>query len=168
MNYSLRLLLEASADLTVRTPTTTTTTTTTTGGGANPTSTAFSGKGNIYVFPTDLTTRKGFLISGGNWYAGGGTPATYTGNPIDATAGTFNLTTSKGPCAIQAMDSSFLCGAANTVGTAFGQTDDGNLTYSGTDVFYAAASASGSTQQTVFATASAVPFNLQWAPLQSS
>ena len=100
------------------------------------------------------------MISDGSWYNTAGTPATYKTNSTTG-AGPFTLTTSKGPCAVQA-DSSFTCGAAVTTGSVF-NSDNGVLQYAGSDVFGAVAVPSGSTHGVVYASSSEpVTIALQW------
>lgn len=116
-----------------------------------------SGKGRLYV-STDASSTSGFLISGGTWYRGGGTPATYTARPnVDGT--TFSLTTSKGLCIVQ--DDALTCAESVSEGSAFGY-DGAYLTYESANTFYAEALPTGQVQGTVYVVPKAVSFKASW------
>jgi ribonuclease T2 len=137
-----------------------TTTTTTTGSGTIPTAAPgqLSGKGRLYV-QAPGTSDAGFLISGGKWYRGGGTPATYTATPnTDGT--TFSLKTSKGKCAVQS-DSSLSCADSVSDASPFGY-DGSYLTYDGSSTFYATKVPAGIEQGTVFTNSQSVSFQVTW------
>ncbi|KAI1175034.1 ribonuclease t2 [Nemania sp. FL0916] len=146
------------------TPTTTTTTKTTT---ATPTSTsttiptgapgALSGKGYVKVQPD------GFMISTGNWYRAGGTPATYTATPDPNNTTAFTLKTSKGPCQVLDADGSLSC-AQGLASSSFGY-DGTHLTYGGAATFYAASAPSGQDKGVVFTSEKAVALQMYWQPL---
>lgn len=116
-----------------------------------------SGKGRLYV-STDASSSGGFLISGGTWYRGGGTPATYTARP-NTDGETFTLTTSKGLCEVQ--ENALTCGSAVSEGSAFGY-DGAYLTYEGSNVFYANELPAGQTQGTVYTVEKPVSFQASW------
>lgn len=126
---------------------------TTTDPGTTPTGSPgqLSGKGNVEV------EAGGFLISGGQWYNGGGTPATYTATP--GSGSTFTLSTSKGDCGIQS--NALTCGSSVSA-AQFGY-DGSYLTYNGANTFYAASTPSGTTQGTVYTTSKSVSLKLTWA-----
>lgn len=148
---------------TVTTKASTTTTaaaTTTTAPAASATAGALSGKGKLSVVSPDVTSGGG-MISAGTWYRGGGTLATYTA-VANADGETFTLSTSKGSCAISAADASLSCASTVTTPSSFG-FDGTYLTYSGSNVFYAAAVPTGSVQGVVYASAQAVTLQITWA-----
>lgn len=113
-----------------------------------------SGKGNLEV------GSGGFVISGGQWYNGGGTAAGFTATPA-ADGTTFTLTSSKGACGIQS--SALTCGSSVTAGK-FGY-DGSYLTYGGKNTFYAASKPSGTTQGTIYTTSKAVELKITWSAL---
>ncbi|KAH7032682.1 ribonuclease T2-like protein [Microdochium trichocladiopsis] len=154
-------------DTSVPPPSTTTTTTTaspTTTAAPAPTGTvALSGKGYLYASTGTPASAAGFLISGGKWYATGGTPATYTATP-NPDGLTFTLNSSKGNCAIQdAADSSLLCSADVVTGSSFGWNGQA-LTYGGSPAFFADSVPQGQTQATVYAVEKAVGVTFSWSP----
>ncbi|KAI9172611.1 Ribonuclease T2-like protein [Paramyrothecium foliicola] len=117
-----------------------------------------AGKGRFYVQSPGVADA-GFLISGGKWYRGGGTPATYTATP-NGDGLTFSLKTSKGNCAIQS-DSSLLC--ADSVSSSSPFRYDGKfLTYNDSPTFYATKVPSGIEQGTIFTTSQTVSFQATW------
>ncbi|KAI0470265.1 ribonuclease T2-like protein [Xylaria cf. heliscus] len=155
--------------VTLPTSTTTTATSTTKTSSSStsvPTGTpgALSGKGYLDVQPD------GFMISSGNWYRAGGTPATYTATPDTASNGnsnsssseTFTLKTSKGPC--QVLDDASLSCAAGLTASSFGY-DGTYLTYHGAATFYATAAPSGQDKGVVYTTEQAVSLQMYWLPL---
>lgn len=75
------------------------------------------------------------------------------------------VTTSGVPCVIIASNSTLSCGAANTMGTIFGQTEDGESTHTNSETLYAAATASGTMQKLLTATQAAVAVNAVWKAL---
>ncbi|KAI1426523.1 ribonuclease t2 [Xylaria sp. FL1777] len=139
------------------TTTTTTTKTTSSTTTSPPTGTpgALTGKAYVEVRPD------GFLISTGNWYRAGGTPATYTAT-ANGDGTTFTLKTSKGPC--QVLEDASLSCAADLAASSFGY-DGTYLTYEGAATFYAASAPSGQDKGVVFATQQAVSLQLYWQPL---
>lgn len=133
-------------------------TTTTTGGPTSvPTGApgALSGKGYVEVQPD------GFLISSGNWYRAGGTPASFTATP-NSDGKTFALKTSKGPCQVLS-DASLSC-AAGLTASSFGY-DGTHLTYNGAGTFYVAATPSGQDKGVIFTTKQAVSLQMYWQSL---
>lgn len=122
---------------------------------ANPPS--ISGKGHLFAASSGVSS-PGFLVSGGTWYRGGGTPATFTATP--AAGGSFTLTSSKGNCAVQE-NGSLLCASSVVAGSSFGY-DGAFLTYAGSSAFYAAEVPAGNTQSTVFTKANAVTVQFTW------
>ncbi|KAM0504500.1 hypothetical protein ACHAP0_002267 [Verticillium nonalfalfae] len=122
---------------------------------ANPSS--ISGKGHLFATSSGVSS-PGFLVSGGNWYRGGGTPATFTATP--AAGGSFTLTSSKGNCAVQE-NASLLCASSVATGSSFGY-DGTFLTYAGASAFYTAEVPAGNTQSTVFTKANAVTLQFTW------
>jgi len=146
---------------TTPTPTSTTKTTTTTTTTVSPTSVptgtpgVLSGKAYIEVQPD------GYLISTGNWYRAGGTPATYTATP-NSDGKTFTLKTSKGPC--QVLDDGSLGCASGLVSTSFGY-DGTYVTYNSAATFYAASTPSGQDKGVVFVSEKTVPLKLYWQSL---
>ncbi len=157
------------------TSTTTTTTTTTsksTSTAPTPTGTVapFSGKGYLNVVVDGAQT--GFLISGGKWLGGGGTPATYTATPKSGGSdGSFTLATSKGSCAV--VDDALTCGATVSAAGDFTSSSSSEdeadaavyLAYGSSPNFYAAAVPTGQTQGTVYTTSKAVSLKLTWQAL---
>ncbi|KAI0876263.1 ribonuclease t2 [Hypoxylon argillaceum] len=139
------------------TATATTTTTKTTTSTAIPTGApgALTGKGYVYVQPD------GFVISAGNWYRAGGTPATFTPT-ADADGQTFTLKTSKGPCQVLA-DATLSC-AAGLVASSFGY-DGTHLTYGGAATFYATAAPSGQDKGVIYTSAQAVSLQMYWVAI---
>jgi len=141
-------------------------TTTTRASSAAPSATStgppFTGKG--FLYPADPTTGQrlgGFLISGGTYYAPGGTPAGYTSN---STTGldSFTLATSKGACAVNATTNIFSCvnGGPTSTFTAIG----GLLAFNGNTTFGSVAVPTGTVPQVVYAGQfEPVPFVLQWS-----
>ncbi|EPE06755.1 endonuclease exonuclease phosphatase family protein [Ophiostoma piceae UAMH 11346] len=120
---------------------------------------ALSGKGKFSVVSSGVTSGGG-LISAGTWYRGGGTLASYTA-VANADGETFTLSTSKGACAISATDAALSCASTVTSPSSFG-FDGTYLTYGGSNVFYASALPTGSTQGTVYASAQAVSLQITW------
>lgn len=114
-----------------------------------------SGKGNLNV------KAGGFLISGGQWYNGGGTPASFTATP-GSDGSSFTLSSSKGKCAIQS--NALTCASSVSTATAFGY-DGTYLTFSGSNTFYAASAPSGTTQGTVYTVSKAVSLQISWSAL---
>ncbi|KAF7547184.1 hypothetical protein G7046_g9085 [Stylonectria norvegica] len=116
-----------------------------------------SGKGTVNI-KTSSSSSAGFLISGGQWYNGGGTPATFTATP--ATDGSsFALSTSKGKCAVQ--NSVLTCASSVSAATSFGY-DGSYLTYGSSNLFYAATSPAGTTQTVVYTTSKAISLQMSW------
>lgn len=151
---------------TTTTPTSMSVTATSTGATASPTAapsgspTVLNGRGTFNVVSPNVPPSQtgGFLISGGNWYRNGGTPATYTATP-NPDGLTFTLTTSKGNCGI--VGTSLSCGTGVTTPSSFGY-DGTYLTYSGLSTFYAAAVPTGTVQGTVYTIPMAVSLQATW------
>ncbi|KAI6779192.1 uncharacterized protein J7T54_000338 [Emericellopsis cladophorae] len=118
-----------------------------------------SGKGRFYV-STDADSSGGFLISSGTWYRGGGTPATYTATP-NADGETFTLSTSKGPCAVQA-DVLNCAASVSASDASFFGWDGSYLTYDDSNTFYATSLPSGTTQGVVYTVPKAVEIRASW------
>jgi ribonuclease T2 len=121
-----------------------------------------SGTGRLFV-STDSSSSDGFLISGGTWYRGGGTPAPFTATP-SSDGRTFTLATSKGRCAVQS--DILTCSAAVSLSSAalFGW-DGSYLTYRDSNAFYATAVPSGTTQGVVYTAPKAIRFRASWTQL---
>ncbi|KAM0276706.1 hypothetical protein ACHAQH_006474 [Verticillium albo-atrum] len=126
---------------------------------ASPTgqSSALSGKGHFFAASPGVSSA-GFLVSGGAWYRGGGTPATFSVTP--GAGGLFTLASSKGNCAVQD-NSALLCASSIATGSSFGY-DGTYLTYSGSSTFYAAEVPAGNAQSSVFTKSNAVPLQFTW------
>jgi ribonuclease T2 len=152
----------SGAPTTTRATTTAGVTSTTTGSGPGPTGApgVLDGPGR-WLVSTGAAASGGFLVSGGTWYRGGGTPATFTATP-DAKGG-FSLRTSKGKCVIQT-DASLFCDTSVANGSSLGY-DGTYLTYAGSNTFYASALPSGTAQGTVYTTSKAVSFKAAWTAL---
>jgi ribonuclease T2 len=142
-------LKSGSAAPTTTISTSTTKTSTTTSGSSAPTGTGFSGKGFLEV------SKGGCLISAGTWYTSG-TCATFT---AAASGAGFTLTSSKGACAIKSNE--FVCASGNTA-TVFQASSGGLLEYAGKTAWYSPGTASGSTQETVYATSQSVSYTISW------
>ncbi|KAH8085381.1 ribonuclease T2-like protein [Filobasidium floriforme] len=106
------------------------------------------GKVFLYAGPsTDYVAQKNYLTSTGKWYASG-TPAGYTLKAVEG--GSYTLTTSKGPCAVDGTTKLFSCGAEVTKGSEFVFAADGTLTLGGSGAFSAAQTPSGQNQILVY------------------
>lgn len=115
----------------------------------------------FYVYANgEMPTEQSCLISRGTWYTTG-TCATYHLSADPTAADTFTMSSSKGDCMItDAMELS--CADGNTAST-FSLDSDGNLSYDGSNAFYAPEVASGSTQVTVSTAEEAVPLRISYS-----
>jgi hypothetical protein len=145
---------------TTSTPTTKSTASTT-NTAVYPTYTNFFGEGHLLVFVGGA--QQGDVGSGDEWYdTPGQSTATYTAVPAYPNNTAFTIQHSSDYCAIDS-DASFDCQYDASDATLFGQTADGNLTYEGSELWYASSAASSGAKPTVYATPLPVTFNIVWA-----
>ena len=137
------------------------------GGGSTPTGTKpstpsststpgtpFSGKGHLNV--NVGSSKTGCIISAGTWYTTG-TCATFTATTSESG---FTLASSKGKCGV--VSGALVCGSSVSTATTFTAVD-GKLAAGGNAAWSADKSASGSTQQTVYAGVDhASQFSIVW------
>ncbi|KUJ16457.1 Metallo-dependent phosphatase [Mollisia scopiformis] len=142
-------------------PTSTTNTATTTSTAVYPTYTNFNGQGHLFVWSNG--TLQGDIGSAGTWYnTPGQNTATYTAVPLYPNGTAFTIQHSTNYCTIGS-DFSFGCVATSAgAATVFGQTPDGNLTFQGSEAFYASVVANSATKPTIYATPLPVSLNIVW------
>lgn len=146
----VKYLPKTSTSSTTATATTSTTSTT-----ATSTGSAFSGKGYLLAYTSG--SQDGCLISYGTWYTTG-TCASFTATVTDSLTDTFTLKSSKGPCGVS--NNEISCSSSMSYSNF--SSIDGYLAYDESNVFYATAVPTGSTQATVYTTTESVEVQFGW------